>query len=128
MTTFDPTQLSDEQLVAAANEYIQRTVKRMRELGMDDTMYFSISNYVWKHEDKYTINHQLHYKPNGGKELQLEGGNLFQLVNKHAAILDLPIDPPHAVAPMLPAPPPPSEPDSGYAEFTEVDDEDDVPF
>lgn len=114
----NPTDLTDDQLVAATNEYIQRTVRRARNQGLAQGM--TIMLYASIDGDKYQLSHDLHYG-RYSNEIKLTGGNLFELVEKHCAIAGISVTPPLQVTPTL------SAPEIEEAHFVPVEN-DDVPF
>lgn len=125
----DVNSLTDQELVAAANEYIQRVIRRARPYLSDSMtvmLYASSSSYK---PDEYEIDHSLYYGEYAN-EVKLKGGNLFELLAKHQAIANIPTSPAVKVTPMLSAP----EPEIEEAHFTEVPRncfsgaDDDAPF
>jgi hypothetical protein len=130
----DPRSLTDDELVAAANEYIARTVARMNSAGLTRHMFIMLHAGVWEsHNGKFEISHGLHFTHADSEEIKLKGGNLFELIDKHKVIAGIPTTPVHQVMPMLAAPTPPPSTSDGAAieegEFTPIDElPDDVPF
>jgi hypothetical protein len=126
--TFNPASLTDDQLAAAANEYFQRAMRRVEGIKGSVTLF----QHAWAFGDrsKYEISHSFEID-----KVKLEGGNLFELAEKHRAIAGIPVTPPVSVTPLLTAPIPP---EPVYAEFSEVENtpkpqydstlNDDVPF
>lgn len=124
----DITSLTDNELAAAADEYIRRVLHSMAHNGLDqETCMVMLLAHVWPHrKGEFEISHKLHYG-NSSNEVKLEGSNLFQLRDKHLAIAGIKTDPPTVVTPMLAAPEPSIDDysDAGFpeeAEFTEVID------
>lgn len=109
----DVNSLTDEELVAAANEYIQRVIRKARpELSNSMTVILSANSSSYK-PDEYEIDHSLHYG-DYSNEVKLKGGNLFELLSKHRAIANIHTSPVVKVTPML------SAPEIEEAHFTEV--------
>lgn len=120
----DVNSLTDQELVAATNEYISRAISRTHECT--GAAHVFISAYAYN-RDKYSIDHNFSL---GKPEVKLEGGNLFELVEKHKIIQNFPTTPASEIIPMLSAP----EPLIEEAHFTEVSRncfsgaDDDMPF
>lgn len=124
----DVNSLTDEELVAAANEYIQRTVRRMDSVGLEAPK--TVMLYASVHGKDYKITHDLHYG-SYSNEIKLTSGNLFELIKKHAVIKGIHVTPPVEITPMLSAPESVPDPLIEEAHFTEVSQNwsnDDVPF
>ena len=84
------TDLSDAELVLAANEYFQRVVRKKRNISLEKQI--TVMLYAGVYDEEYEISHDLHYG-SYSNEIKLKGGNLFDLIDKHATIAGIPVTP-----------------------------------
>lgn len=141
MTSEEIRALTDDELVVAANELMIRANARLRRAGVEGTIVQRVWVYDsgWKHGN-FEIDHVVKCETDGN-DIELKGGNIFQVVAKHERLRAITIDPPQTVVPSLAGPPAVIDPGVVYADFTEVHDdappapgtspstlEDDVPF
>lgn len=117
----------DADLVSYANELMRRAALRLQ--GLDDYTYISIyAGGIGRPDKDFSITHQVRLGLSAPKELTVQGGDLFDCVERITQMnaLATGTTPPVKIQPML-APPSPPAPD--YADFQEVPPEDDdVPF
>lgn len=78
---FDPTELSDDQLARAADEYIKRTVNLLRSHGVTNKLSITIMAHVSSYDDTYHIEHAIQYGSSYDGP-SVKGSNLGNLAHR----------------------------------------------